>query len=186
MPDPIKLKGINFSGYLGAYEREFGAERRSALEASVAEPLRSALANREILASGWYPVAWYDALLAGVEGDVAGEEEVRRIGGLAVEHDFRTLFRLVRLFLKPQFTLKQTVRISARYFDGGDVEVIAAEEELIHYQFRNYHGFTQRIWWDFTGGIEAVLRSLDCKDIRRRVVSGGTGADLEVVFRWRR
>ncbi len=181
---PINVKGINFSGLLAAYERAYGAERRTALERQVAEPVRAALASREILAAGWYPAAWYDALLRAVEAE-EGEGAIKALAGDAVTHDFQTLFRVVRLFLKPQLALRQSVRISSRYFDGGQLEVVSVDDGSIHYRLRGYHGFTRRIWLDFMGGVEGVLGSLGGNDVQSRVLAGGVGSDLELIVTWR-
>ncbi|MEZ4340819.1 MAG: hypothetical protein R3B82_29705 [Sandaracinaceae bacterium] len=99
MSKPINVEEIDFSGLLAAYERAHGAERRAELEREVAEPVRAALASGEILAAGWYPTAWYDALLRAVEAE-QDEGAIKALAGDAVTHDFQTLFRVVRLFLR--------------------------------------------------------------------------------------
>ena len=71
--------------------------------------------------------------------------------------------------------------------DGGEIEVVSAGDGHIHYRFREYHGYTRLMWWDFIGGIEGVLSNLGAEDMTARVIAGGEDGDahMEVVLRWR-
>src|SRR5262245_60952272 len=67
-----KLKGINFRGLTAALERRPGVDVSRVL-AAVAGPAGEALRAGEIVAGGWYPASYYDALLAAVEASFPRE-----------------------------------------------------------------------------------------------------------------
>ncbi|MBX3271036.1 MAG: hypothetical protein KF729_12295 [Sandaracinaceae bacterium] len=182
-----KLKGINFVGTLEALARTHGAEARARVEARLRGDAGELVRGRAVVASGWYPAAHYAALLDAIVAELRDEDAVRALSREAVKADFATLFRIVRLFMSPEKALQQSMRISSRYIDGGDVSVVDVGERFIHYRFRDYHGYTRRMWWDFIGGIEGVLETLGVEDIRSRVVAGGQDGDdsLELIVRWR-
>jgi hypothetical protein len=183
-----KLKGINFLGTLAALERGRGEEARASVEKKLSGEVGDAVRQSAILASGWYPAAWYAALLDAIVDEVGGgEATARALSRDAVKADFATLFRIVRLFLTPQYALQQAMRVSGRYIDGGQIEVLEARPGHAHFRFREYHGYTRLMWWDFIGGIEGVLENLGAEDLSARVADGGRDGDhhLEVVLRWK-
>lgn len=183
-----KLKGINFSGTLGALERRHGPDARAEVEARLPGVVGDRLRTGSLLASGWYPASWYDALLRTITEQVSTEpHEVRALAREAVRADFQTLFRIVRLFMSPQFALQQSMRVSRRYVDGGTIDVVEARDGLIHYRFSDYGGYTRLMWLDFVGGIEGVLETLGAREPTARFLDGGGDGDdhLEVLIRWR-
>lgn len=182
-----KLKGINFTGTLDALARVHGSVARERVEQRVRGEAGEAIRMGAIVASGWYPAAWYAALLDAIVAETHGDDNtVRKLSRDAVKADFSTLFRIVRLFMTPQKALQQSMRISSRYIDGGEIEVVEAGTGSIHYRFREYHGYTRRMWWDFVGGIEGVLETMGAKNIASRMVTGGQDGDhhLELMIRW--
>lgn len=124
--------------------------------------LGDALRHGGILTSGWYPIAWHDAMLRAVEETFPDEPRViRELTGKAVRNDFETLFKVVKLVATPAFALTNATRVMARYFDGGRISVVEARPGHVHFRFDDYEGFTPRIWEDVVGGMEAVIDMLD-------------------------
>lgn len=188
MPAEIKLKGINFNGTLGAVAKQYGDDARASVEAALEGEVGEALRGRMIIASGWYPASWYAALLAAIVSEVGGgDDTARTVAREAVKTDFRTLFKVVRLFLTPQKAAEQAMRVSRRYIDGGQIDVVSQEAGEVQYRFRDYHGYTRLMWRDFIGGIEGVLENMGAEDLRNRIITGGNDGDahLDVAFRWR-
>lgn len=184
-----KLKGINFTGTLKALQREYGDEAHQNVIAAVPGEAGEALQTRNILASGWYPASWYNALLRAIVAEVDGDKRTARaLSRDAVRADFQTLFKIVRLFLSPEKAAQQGIRISSRYIDGGELEVVDAKDGLLQVRMREYHGYSELMWWDFIGGVEGVLENIGAEDLSSRVLAGGKDGDhhLEVVLRWRR
>jgi len=113
---------------------------------------------------------------------------VRALSRDAVKDDFETLFKIVRLFMSPQKAAQQGMRIASRYIDGGEVETVEAAEGLLQVRVRDFHGYSELMWWDFIGGIEGVLENIGALDLSGRILAGGRDGDhhLEVVMRWRK
>ena len=186
-PRERNLKGINFLGTLEALEREHGRDVRERVERGLDGDVGESLRSGALVANGWYPAAWYRALLARIVKETGGDEQtIRRLSNAAVSADMKTLFRIVKLFLTPERALQQSMRISSRYIDGGEIEVVKVGKGHIHYRFREYHGYDRLMWWDFIGGVEAVLENIGARDLNVRIVSGGGDGDhhLEIVMRW--
>jgi len=183
-----KLKGINFLGTLKTLGKQHGGEVRQRVEKRLSGELGESVRHGALLASGWYPAGWYGNLLDAIVAETRGDAgSVRLLSRAAVAADFKTLFKVVRLFMTAQVALQQSMRVSRRYIDGGEIEVVSAGDGHIHYRFREYHGYTRLMWWDFIGGIEGVLSNLGAEDMTARVIAGGEDGDahMEVVLRWR-
>jgi len=188
MTETRKLKGINFTGTLSALAREHGDEVRDAVLREIEGDVGEALRHGGVVASGWYPAAWYASLLDVIVARLGGgKSSVRRLSREAVKADFRTLFKVMSLLMKPQRALQQSMRVSRRYVDGGEIEVTEARDDFMHLRLREYYGYTSLMWWDFIGGVEGVLENLGAKAIESRVLSGGGDGDHEVEFtlRWK-
>lgn len=184
-----RVKGINFTGTLRALEREHGEDVRERVQQRLEGEVGDTLRHGGIVANGWYPASWYAALLRRIVRETDGDENtVRALSRSAVSADFKSIFKVVRLFLSPAVALQQSMRVSSRYVDGGVVEVMDAGPEHVHYFFREYHGYSRLMWWDFLGGIESVLEDLGARDLTVRIAGGGRDGDshCEVVMRWRR
>ena len=183
-----RLKGINFVGTLKALERAKGAEVRRAVEADIPDDAGEALRTGAVVANGWYPASWYGALLASIV-HITREDDafIASLSRDAVRADFQTLFRIVRLFITPQFALEQSLRVSRRYIDGGEIEVVDASPTHVHYRMRDYHGYTRLMWRDFIGGVEGVLETMGCRELTSSILAGGGDGQhhLEVQLRWR-
>lgn len=187
MPTERKLKGINFLGTLEALEREHEAETRARVEGQLEGQVGEAIRQHEVLASGWYPASWYAELLQTIVSEVGGgSDTARSLSRAAVATDFSTLFKIVRLFLKPEMAAKQGLRVSRRYVDGGTIDVVKANRGMMQIRFREYHGYTRLMWWDFIGGVEGVLCNMGAEDITSRILAGGSDGDhhVEVLLRW--
>lgn len=183
-----RLKGVNFHGTLGALERRFGPAVRARVLARVAGEAGEGLRTGAVVTGGWYPASWYDALLSAIEAELPEESDVvRRLSYDAVQHDFKTLFRVVSLVASPAWALDGTTRILTRYVQGGRATMRASSEGLYHVRFDDFHGYTGRMWTDFVAGIEGVL---DLMKVTRRpteiVAGGGESPSLELRIRYTR
>lgn len=183
-----KLKGVNFHGTLGALERRFGKEAVERVKRRVTGDPGEALRTGAVVSNGWYPAHYYDALL------VAIEEEYPAVRGLvhdlsydAVTNDFQTLFKVVSLIASPEWALTGASRVMIRYVEGGRVEVKESREGHVHFAFDDFHGYTRRMWEDFTAGLEAVIDLMRVRRLPSKILQGGGDEpSLEIVIRYTR
>lgn len=182
----ILAKGANFTGLLKALEALHGTdacERAfSALPQSIADPLRFG----QVVAVGWYPVAWYSALHAAVDDCFhEGPMLARKLGRQATRADIGTTHRFFANMLSVETVFGQTHRLMALYWKGGEIERLDIVRGRARLRFEGWHGFTSLIWEDLMGGMEAVLEICGAKNGRAKANGSTEDADtLEIEARW--
>ena len=184
---PVRAKGVSFRGAMQQLERRGGRELLDRVLARVGGEAGEALRHGAVVSGGWYPAAWYAALLEAVEAEHPSDPDaIRSLTREAVTEDFRTIFRLLSWVVSPEAALRNAVKIMARYWEGGRVEVLEARDGHVHFLFADYHGFTPQIWSDVVGGIEPVLDLMKVtrERIEPRNVSGdGSRCEMIVCYR---
>ena len=183
---PVRAKGVNFRGVMKQLERRGGRALLERVLARVEGEAGEALRTGAVVTGGWYPARWYDALLAAVEEEYPTERTaIRALTREAVTDDFKTLFRILQLVVSPNAALKNGVKVMARYWEGGRVELIEGHEGYRQFRFDDYVGFTPRIWEDVIGGIEAVVDLMGV--VRAPIETRGATSDhrrLDVIIRY--
>lgn len=183
---PVRAKGVNFRGVTQQLERRGGKALLDRVLARIPDEAGEALRTGAVVTGGWYPAHWYDALLAAVEAEYPEDRTaIRALTREAVTEDFRTLFKILSLVVSPNAALRNAVKVMARYWDGGRVELVEAHEGFVHFRFDDYVGFTPRIWDDVVGGIEAVIDMMGV--VRAPIETRNASADhrrLEVLLRY--
>lgn len=185
-PD-FKAKGISFLGILRAVERQRGAEVRDRIVEALPGEVGEAVRVSEIIASGWYPIAWYAELLRAVVDVLGGGPEmVRRLSAAAVIDDFSTIFKLVRLILSPERVLQMAMKVNSRYLSGGAIDVLESKSDRFRLRATDYHGYNRLLWADFLGGAEGVLTLMKARELESTLIAGGDNGDdwAEFLFRW--
>lgn len=186
MPQPLRLRGVNFSGTLRALTQRFGAATTARTLARVRGEAGAALREGRITPDGWYPVAWYDALLAAIEAELPREETVcRDLSRAAVTEELSTIFRVISLVATPDFALVNAMRIASTYIDGGKIAVIAAPRGTLHFRFEAFHGYTPRMWQDFAGGMEAVIDLMRLGRLSTEILASDDRSCCDIILRHR-
>lgn len=181
----LRLRGVNFSGTLRALTQRFGSAVAERVLARVPGEAGVALRARHIGAEGWYPVDWYDALLASIEAELPREATVcRDVGRAAVTEDMSTIFSALSFVATPDFALVNATRVAATYIDGGKISVLAARPGLVHFRFDGFHGYTPRMWQDFAGGMEAVIDLMRLVRLSTEITLGDDTSRCEIVLRY--
>lgn len=183
-----RLKGVNFHGTLGALERRYGKDAVERVKQRMGGEGGESLRLGGIVSGGWYPASHYDALLRAIE------EEFPTVRGLvhdlsyeAVTRDFQTLFRVVSLVASPEWALTGASRVMTRYVEGGQAIVKESREGHVHFRFEGFGGYTERMWEDFTAGLEAVLDLMRVRRMPTKVIDGGgDGPFYEIIIRYSR
>lgn len=174
----LRIKGNSFRIVLGAVETLRGREQRdrtvSRLQGEVAEAVRTG----SILASGWYDVEWYRALIhAAVVEERQPAQLARALGHESARSDITTLHRAIFRLLSPETSLRQITRLLRLYYRGGSGEALVAEPGHARVRYSGFEGFDQLLWQDFVGGTEAVLEATGARGGVIKIVAGGGDGD---------
>jgi len=120
------------------------------------------LLNGDVRGTGWYPVASY-GLLHQAALDVTGKPTSfsREIGQQAKRLDGRGVFQFVLRFVSPESLIRHADRVLGLYVDGPmiDVSLIAdaAGKRRARVHITNAAGYTEPIWQDHYGSMEAMV-----------------------------
>lgn len=172
---------------LRGVRRRFGDEVALRVAAGIPGEAGAAIRDDRISMIDWYPVAWYDALLASIERELPREKRVvRDLSRAHVVDDLSGVFRALTFVVSPDFALVNASRAASIYWDGGRVSVVRADAETLHFRFTGFDGFTRRCWEDFVGGVEGVIEAMGLAHLETRVLLGESVSDCEVIVRYRK
>jgi hypothetical protein len=186
----VQAKGQSFRAFLPAVARICGPKMvPTVLDALVDEDVRDAMRYGRIVATGWYPVAWYRALHAAAQlATHGGSDLARRIGHDAMNEDLGSLHRFVASMLAPQTLFRIGNRIFSTYWRGGDVKTVEYSSCHARAEFTGCRGFDRYLWATIAGSCVAILEAAQAKDVHVRVLEGGRDGDPRMVLegRWKR
>jgi hypothetical protein len=183
----VRAKGIAFWSFLTTLERVRGTDDHQATLAELPREISEPLRNGEVVATGWYPIAWYRELHAAMNRACRQEgfELSHRIGRDSALADFRGIYRLLLRVVSSEMLVSQAPRLFRLYFEGGNVAMAETGKGLGVIEFSGWHGFDRAMWSDVTGGIEGVLVARRAANVRHRVLSGGGAeANFKIEYRW--
>ncbi len=182
----VFARGSSFRGILRELEHRGGSALvdrvLSDVDPEVGDPLRYG----QVIAVGWYPIHWYAALYESIGRAIGGlPESAGELSFAATRHDFTTLHRVAISLMTPELLIKQAPRFVALYYKGGQTDVSAVKSGA-EVRFTGWHGFTAAVWHDLSGGAEAVLAACRAKNVRRRILAGGSDGNpnMTVLFEW--
>lgn len=182
-----QTKGTNFRGFTASLAHLRGEAAVKSTLAACPPELREALGNGSIIASGWYPIAWYRELHKAAQSALnEGLELSRAVGREATTRDFNSLFRLIVKALSVETAIGQAHRLLTLYFQGGKVETLSVKPGVGRLRFSGWVGFDRNIWEDLGSSCEALVELCGGKNVRRYMLSGGKDGsdDLEIEVRW--
>jgi hypothetical protein len=186
VPAEIRGKGSNLLSCVSALEMVRSFEYRERVVADVPGEGGELLRNNSILASGWYPIAWYRDLLATVvrHADVT---IVRELGRASTRSTVTAVHRIFMRMISPDTLIKQGGRVFSSYFESAAVTVVSETPKLPRVIWSGCHGFDKNCWRDQLGSTEELVVLSGAKLIRARVLSGGEDGDSEMAVEvaWR-
>lgn len=189
MPPPPRppsfVKGTAILGLLQAVARAHGqAGLDATLEAAPAE-VRDAYRFGQIVAIGWYPMAWYRELHGAAQRGLRADKMLPwRLSHEAVTRDFRGVFQVIVRLLSPESVLRHGARLLLLYCKGGRLEVVEAWPGYGRLRFSGWSDFDHNLWADMQGGIVATLEVRGAKNVTTRVLAGGDDEGLDLEVRW--
>jgi hypothetical protein len=186
-PQEARTKGLNFRAFTGSLARLRGKDAVEATLDAAPADVRDAVRFGQIIASGWYPVAWYRELyLAAQRALDVGVELPRELGRDATTHDFNSVFKIVLKMLTPETAFGQVHRLITLYYEGGIAQKIEVKHGVGRVRFTGWDGFDRNVWEDLGSSAEAIVSLCGAKNVRKYVLAGGKDgcSDLDLELRW--
>lgn len=183
-----RVKGVAFRTIDLCYENLRGVEARQAAHNAMPAELGSAFRYRTIMAASWYPIAWYRETMRAFRAATGdGPELPRELGKLAARHDMAGVYKQIfAKLISPQFLLGMSQRVFNTYYDTGEFEIIESRSGFVHARCQNCIGWDQNMWMELAGSCESLLEIASAKNVRLRLLAGGTDKDSHAEFdaRW--
>jgi hypothetical protein len=170
----LRLKGQAFKGIFWALQQRHGVAVYEQVVGGLPDEFRNAVRYGELVAGGWYPIAWYREMYESIGRVVGRSPEVpRELSRIAVKQDLNAVYRFVLSFVSPDLMLANWQRVWSLYCDGGRLVVQQPSNREMHLEFTGCFGHDRIIWQDVTGGIEAILEVCKGKDPKVKLVTCG-------------
>jgi hypothetical protein len=182
-----RVKGVSFKSVLRALEVLRGPQAAQACTSAMPTDLADAFRYGTMLASSWYPIEWYRALLEAVQTSACeGDHFMCKIGQQCLRQDMTGVYRAVFHLLSPQAVIRISSRLFSNYYDTGKCTILEAKTGFAHASWAGCSGFDRRMWLEAFGACEMVMELSGAKHIRSRVVSGGRDGDdcAELTGHW--
>lgn len=187
-PPGPKVKGVAFRTVEGCFLELRGTEARRRADEHLPGELVDAFRYHTVLASGWYSVTLYKALLAAFRKATGeGPELPREIGKLAVRLDMAGVHKqILAKVLSPQALLGMSQRVFSTYYDTGTFSIVDSRSGFVRARATGCLGWDENMWHEVIGSSESLLEIAGAKHIRMRTLQGGKDGDdqLEVEARW--
>jgi hypothetical protein len=181
-----RMKGLSFHSVLDAIERARGRAFREAVERSFREPLATPWSHREVVANGWYPIAWYREVWRAIRTLEPDPAFVRRIGRESVEVDLKTIHRVLLSFLSTTRVASLAGKLMERYFDRARIDVRSIDRTHLVVRWTGCDGFDDTMWIEMLATAERLIELSGVEGLRTTLLSGGRGgaSEAELDVRW--
>lgn len=179
-----QFKGQGFLGVLVALAQLKGPEAKRALLPKLNPDLRLLIERDAILASGWYPMAWYSELTTAIRTEY-GPSISLELGRLGMRNDVNTFARFILGLASPVMLLKLSGRLMKLYFIGAILQVEQTGPQEGRLRFSGIDGSSEASWAAIAGAVAAFVELSGGKEVRTNVASGGGLLDhCELVVTW--
>jgi hypothetical protein len=185
--EPPKVKGSAFLSVRQSLGELRGAGSVEAALAATPGEGGEALRHGGVVASGWYPIAWYRDWLGGIRSGLGeGPAIIRDIGARCAHNDLKGVYRVFARLLSPQTLYSLTPRFFKNFYDTGTVEILESRPGFTHARWSNCTGFDANMWTELVGSAEGFLECAGASHVRSRSLSGGQDGDehMELSAHW--
>lgn len=183
-----RVKGNAFRTIDHCFTELYGEQARAAALVLLPELLRRSFQEKQLLASNWYPIAWYrDTFAAFRATQNAGTELPRELGRRGVKRDLGSVYKQVFLkMVSPQALLGLSGRLFKNYFDTGVMKIAESRDGYVHATWTGCEGWDENLWAELSGSCEVLLELAGAKHVRLHVAKGGRTGDseCEMQARW--
>ncbi len=187
MRQEIEVRGTTFASVQGAISDLRGQAFLERVVGAMPEESKKALRFGSVIASGWYPIAWYRELFASAL-ELSGELQFpREIGRASIRREINGVHRLIFRIISVEMLQKQSSRFFGSYFRPTECTVERVTPNPARTLYRGCVGFDRNLWLEQFGCIEELMAQARVTAPRLRIVSGGNDGDdaCEIESRWR-
>ncbi|MBX3184362.1 MAG: hypothetical protein KF915_17165 [Polyangiaceae bacterium] len=179
------IKGLAFSSVVGTLEKLRGSGAVQELMDGLPPELAVRIRQQQILVAGWYPVADYRELLAGLRG-LGGDALLREVGAESIRSDLNSIHRMLLRMLSPSTLVMISQRMFSRYFTRGCIVATERGDNYLHAHYTDCQGWSRDIWVEQFAGAETFLQLAGVRSISVRRLQGGREGDTEALLevRW--
>lgn len=182
MQREIEVKGTVFDAVLFAAESSKGADFVRRVRDAIPGEAGEALRFGGVVASGWYPVAWYRQMYGAIVAIGGSDRLAVELGHVSTARDITTIHRVLFRVLSVELLLKQSGKVLAQYFRGARITVTSSAPRSVRLAYSDFHGFDRILWLDLLGSAEEMLLQTGAKAVWSRYVEGGTDASPNAVL----
>jgi hypothetical protein len=173
VPEP-RVKGVAFQTVLKLVEKSRGPEVIAGAVAAMPEEVARAIRYSEIIAAGWYPVAWYRAMWTALLATAAeGDPFVRTLGRDAVDHDLGSIYRALLRVLTPKTAVSVGMKHFGQIYDTGRVRVGEPTSASVRLDFEGCTDFDHTMWVEILGSCERLVELAGGKGAHSIIIGGG-------------
>jgi hypothetical protein len=184
--EDIRIKGLAFLGVVRALETLKGLPFRDRVMEELAGEGGEALRTGSVIASGWYPCAWYKDLLGAADRNAESAGFIREVGRTSTRESVSVVHRIFMRMLSPETLIKQGARVFSSFYTAVlRVEVIGKGNAQVFWS--GCHGFDRNCWLDQVGAVDELVALSGARLPRVRQLSGGNSGDHEMIVecQWR-
>ena len=152
----------------------------------MSQDVREALHHRSLVATGWYPVAWYCDIWRGIrESTGEGVSIARTLGRESFRQDLNLVHKFALSLLSPETVMSIGTRLTAKYYRPTRVS-FEMSGGVAYAHYADCIGWDENMWAEIVAGIELMLELAGAKNISIRLIEGAQARDDFAVFegRW--
>lgn len=175
MGDP-KVKGLAFRSVLKSLEALRGQVAVAAALGAMDPEVADAYRRNTILATGWYPIAWYREAFRAIVATTSPELP-RAIGAEAIRADLDGVHKLMLRMLSPETAFSLSSKLFGKYYDTGSLRIAEGRNGFTRAEAGGCTGRDRNMWLELLGSSERVLELAGARHVRMRITSGGSDQD---------
>jgi len=165
-----RVKGQGFRGIVQAIELMFG----TGTLADVRTRLEPETRLESIVASGWYPLAWYRDLHRAAALALPAESDLAyALGREAMRQDLNGVYRFVLRLLGPDRTFRHAEKVLSTYWENARFTVLEESPGRLVGKYSEMRGLDDACWRDLVGGTSVIAETTMGKDARLTILQGG-------------
>lgn len=171
------VKGLAFLSVMRALSKLRGDGSVKAALSRMNPEVADAFRYGSVVATGWYPVAWYLSMWRSIrESSGEGVAIARVLGREALRQDLTLVHKVALGLLSPKNVVSIGGRLSSQYYRPTQVTFETAPG-MTRVRYSRCFGWDENMWAEIAVGIEVVLELAGAKHARIRMVAGGQSRD---------